>query len=102
MPRYCGHPVAGDDKYGDGRATRTLAPLGLKRMFLHAHSLAFIWPDGGGEQSFSSPLPTQLAPCLISSAQTCAPVTRRRHGGRAAPRRLRASGSRQFVAQLAQ
>jgi 23S rRNA pseudouridine955/2504/2580 synthase len=57
---YCGHPVAGDAKYGDEAFNEALVRLGLTRMFLHAHSLSFIWPDSGSEQSFSSPLPPQL------------------------------------------
>ena len=61
---YCGHPVAGDPKYGDEAFNETLAALGLTRMFLHAHSLSFIWPDSGSEQSFSSPLPPQLRAVL--------------------------------------
>lgn len=60
---YCGHPVAGDEKYGDPALNALLVPLGLKRMFLHAHSVAFSWP-GGGEHSFSSPLPPQLRAVL--------------------------------------
>ena len=61
---YCGHPVAGDPKYGDETFNETLVALGLTRMFLHAHSLSFIWPDSGSEQSFSSPLPPQLRAVL--------------------------------------
>jgi 23S rRNA pseudouridine955/2504/2580 synthase len=56
---WCGHPVLGDDKYGAEAANAELASLGLRRMFLHAHSLAFSWP-GGGAQSFSAPLPPEL------------------------------------------
>jgi 23S rRNA pseudouridine955/2504/2580 synthase len=57
---YCGHPVAGDAKYGDEGFNEAMAPLGLTRMFLHAHSLSFVWPESGAEQSFSAPLPPQL------------------------------------------
>jgi 23S rRNA pseudouridine955/2504/2580 synthase len=57
---YCGHPVAGDEKYGDAAGNESLAALGLTRMFLHAHSCAFAWPGGGKEQSFSAPLPAAL------------------------------------------
>lgn len=60
---YCGHPVLGDDKYGDKALNAEFAQLGLKRMFLHAHSLSFSWPDGS-EQSFSAPLPTELRSLL--------------------------------------
>ena len=61
---YCGHPVAGDAKYGDAAFNETLAGFGLTRMFLHAHSLSFVWPDSGGEQSFSAPLPPPLRAVL--------------------------------------
>lgn len=36
-----GHPIVGDDKYGDFEANKSWAKLGLKRMFLHAWRLAF-------------------------------------------------------------
>jgi 23S rRNA pseudouridine955/2504/2580 synthase len=60
---YCGHPVLGDEKYGLEATNAELAQLGLKRMFLHAHSLSFSWPDGA-EQSFSAPLPDELRAIL--------------------------------------
>jgi 23S rRNA pseudouridine955/2504/2580 synthase len=82
---YCGHPVAGDAKYGDEAVNETLAPLGLTRMFLHAHSLSFIWPDSGSEQSFSSPLPPQLRAVLDQlGAKRARP--RVKDGAAAAPR----------------
>ena len=56
---YCGHPVAGDDKYGDAAANEEFKALGLRRLFLHAHSVSFDWP-GGADQSFSAPLPADL------------------------------------------
>jgi 23S rRNA pseudouridine955/2504/2580 synthase len=61
---YCGHPVAGDEKYGDEVFNRTMRELGLTRMFLHAHSCAFTWPDAGNEQSFNAPLPPALRAAL--------------------------------------
>jgi 23S rRNA pseudouridine955/2504/2580 synthase len=61
---WCGHPVAGDVKYGDDAFNQSLAALGLTRMFLHAHSLSFTWPDGGSEHSFSAPLPPALRTLL--------------------------------------
>jgi 23S rRNA pseudouridine955/2504/2580 synthase len=60
---WCGHPVLGDEKYGDEAANAEFAALGLRRMFLHAHSLAFSWP-GGGAQSFIAPLPPELRAVL--------------------------------------
>jgi len=44
---YAGHPVAGDEKYGDAGFNARLRELGLERMFLHAHSMSFEWPNGG-------------------------------------------------------
>ena len=41
--RHTGHPLAGDDKYGDRGAEAVLRERGLKRLFLHAHRLAFAW-----------------------------------------------------------
>jgi 23S rRNA pseudouridine955/2504/2580 synthase len=60
---YCGHPVAGDEKYGDQAANEILKQAGLRRLFLHAHSCSFEWP-GGAEASFSSPLPNDLRSVL--------------------------------------
>ena len=41
--QYAGHPLAGDDKYGDNATNTRFRELGLKRLFLHAHTLAFEW-----------------------------------------------------------
>lgn len=57
---HSGHPLAGDDKYGDPDFNRELAALGLRRMFLHAHSVGFEWPQGG-PFSASASLPADLA-----------------------------------------
>ncbi|HVN43628.1 MAG TPA: RluA family pseudouridine synthase [Steroidobacteraceae bacterium] len=57
---HAGHPVAGDEKYGDAAFNEKLRALGLERMFLHAHSLGFSWPRGG-EFSINTPLPPELA-----------------------------------------
>jgi 23S rRNA pseudouridine955/2504/2580 synthase len=47
-----GHPVAGDERYGEGVGT----PAGLKRLFLHAGSLKFIHPGTGKPVHYTSPL----------------------------------------------
>ena len=60
---HCGHPVAGDPKYGDKEANTALRQLGLTRMFLHAHSVSFDWPQGG-QVSISAPLPDDLKAVL--------------------------------------
>jgi len=60
---HAGHPVAGDEKYGDEEFNREMRSLGLSRMFLHAHSVSFDWPQGG-VFSASAPLPPDLAQVL--------------------------------------
>jgi 23S rRNA pseudouridine955/2504/2580 synthase len=61
---HAGHPVAGDDKYGDRDFNETLRALGLSRMFLHAQLLSFEWPGSGKTFSVSAPLPPELAGVL--------------------------------------
>ena len=60
---HAGHPVAGDEKYGDEEFNETMRALGLTRMFLHAHSVGFDWPQGG-TFSASAPLPAELREVL--------------------------------------
>lgn len=64
---FAGHPVAGDDKYGDREANAALRAHGLKRMFLHASSLAFRWPDGAAFRA-EAPLPAELEAVLARLA----------------------------------
>ncbi len=45
--QYSGHPIAGDDKYGDDDFNRMMAGRGLKRLFLHAAELHFTLPEHG-------------------------------------------------------
>ncbi len=59
--QHAGHPVAGDEKYGDQAFNEEMRSLGLNRMFLHAHSVSFDWPNGGGQFSVNTPLPPELA-----------------------------------------
>jgi 23S rRNA pseudouridine955/2504/2580 synthase len=56
-----GHPIAGDDKYGDFELNKTLGRQGLKRMFLHAWRLKFAHPQTGEAIELLSPLPPELA-----------------------------------------
>jgi 23S rRNA pseudouridine955/2504/2580 synthase len=63
---HTGHPVAGDDRYGDKDFNEYLKSFGLTRMFLHAHSLSFDWPDTGEPFSASAPLPDDLKAVLTA------------------------------------
>jgi 23S rRNA pseudouridine955/2504/2580 synthase len=58
---HLGHPVLGDDRYGDFELNRRLRKEGLKRMFLHAASLSFDHPASGERITLASPLPAELA-----------------------------------------
>lgn len=42
-----GHPIAGDEKYGDADLNRRMRERGLRRLFLHARSLRFETENGG-------------------------------------------------------
>ncbi len=55
-----GHPIVGDDKYGDFEYNRLLQKQGLKRMFLHAWRLQFRHPVSGDAVRLLSELPAEL------------------------------------------
>ena len=54
-----GHPLAGDERYGDPEVNAMARKLGLRRLFLHAQSIAFP-DDSGNELHFTAPLPDEL------------------------------------------
>ena len=56
-----GHPIAGDDKYGDFDANKALARAGLKRMFLHAWRLEFGHPATSERLTLVAELPPELS-----------------------------------------
>ena len=57
---HAGHPVLGDDKYGDFELNRALARQGVKRLFLHARRIAFKHPAEGKRLALESPLPKDM------------------------------------------
>jgi 23S rRNA pseudouridine955/2504/2580 synthase len=63
---HAGHAVAGDDRYGDEDYNKYLRSFGLQRIFLHAHSLSFEWPETGEEFNASAPLPDELKSVLTA------------------------------------
>ena len=67
--QHAGHPVAGDEKYGDEAFNEEMRALGLNRMFLHASSVSFEWPNGGGQFSVNTPLPPELAKVVDKLAE---------------------------------
>lgn len=66
--RHIHHPIAGDEKYGDDDFNRRMQNKGLKRLFLHAHSLAFQIPDTGQKIDVSAPLSADLQQVLVTLA----------------------------------
>ncbi len=62
---HLGFPIAGDDKYGDFARNRELMKQGLKRMFLHAHTITFNHPLTGEPLHISAPLPPELASFIL-------------------------------------
>jgi 23S rRNA pseudouridine955/2504/2580 synthase len=62
---HIGHPVAGDEKYGDADANRRLRERAdLRRLFLHAASLEFSLDEGRTPYLLNAPLPPDLAGVL--------------------------------------
>ena len=57
---HAGHPIAGDEKYGDFDLNRQLQRTGLKRMFLHAWRLALRHPLTAEAVELQTELPLEL------------------------------------------
>ena len=56
-----GHPVVGDDVYGERHYASFVKKYGaMERYFLHATRLRFVHPRTGKEMEFHSPLPLEL------------------------------------------
>jgi 23S rRNA pseudouridine955/2504/2580 synthase len=72
---YAGHPVAGDDKYGDRERNEELRGYGLTRMFLHAASIGVNRPGTQEPLHVSAPLGADLHAVL--DALIKAPGSRR-------------------------
>lgn len=62
--RHAGHPLAADPKYGDDEFNKQMKAAGLKRLFLHAASLAFTDPVSGESVRAEAPLDKDLAHLL--------------------------------------
>ncbi|HOV59006.1 MAG TPA: pseudouridine synthase, partial [Rhodanobacteraceae bacterium] len=60
--QHLGHPIGGDEKYGDRDFNRRMKAFGLKRLFLHAARFEF--DLGGRAYAFSAPLAADLVAVL--------------------------------------
>lgn len=83
-----GHPLAGDERYGNEEDNVAAAKLGLNRLFLHAQSIAFA-DTSGNEQNFTAALPDELEMFLekVSGPRGLrkTPARRPRQGSRQSP-----------------
>lgn len=70
---HLGFPIAGDEKYGDFNQNKALSRQGLKRMFLHAHSIAFVHPQTGEIIKLRASLPEELQGFLSSLDKNVSP-----------------------------
>ncbi len=59
---HIGHPLAGDERYGDPAFNRFMQQRGLHRLFLHAGALHF--RDNGEDIVVSAPIPDELTAVL--------------------------------------
>ena len=64
-----GHPIVGDERYGQDEVNKVFKNKGYKRMFLHAETLKFQHPVTGILMSISAPLPSQLENLLKHEEQ---------------------------------
>jgi 23S rRNA pseudouridine955/2504/2580 synthase len=60
--QHLGHPIAGDDKYGDPDFNKAMRVHGVRRLFLHAKHFGF--ELGGKSYAFSAPLADDLSAVL--------------------------------------
>jgi len=64
-----GHPIVGDERYGDETVNRAFRRIGLKRLFLHAAETAFRHPRSGKPIEVKAPLDRDLSEFLKILAQ---------------------------------
>jgi 23S rRNA pseudouridine955/2504/2580 synthase len=63
---FAGHPVAGDEKYGQREFNARMREFGLRRMFLHSSAIAFRWPGAKQRVAIKAGLPEELAKVLAA------------------------------------
>lgn len=63
--RHLGHPLAGDERYGDANANRRFRRLGLGRLFLHARETTFRHPRTQATLRVEAPPDDELTQLLV-------------------------------------
>lgn len=69
--QHRGHPIAGDDRYGDAEFNKYVRQLGLKRMFLHARSIDFTLPSLNQHIRVEAPLDPELEAIIEELEMRC-------------------------------
>lgn len=62
--QFAGHPIVGDDKYGDDEVNKTMKTVGIRRLFLHAIELRLKSPKTGEPIKVMAPLDEDLQKAL--------------------------------------
>jgi 23S rRNA pseudouridine955/2504/2580 synthase len=63
---FAGHPVAGDEKYGQREFNSRMREFGLRRMFLHSSVIAFKWSGSKTRVAITVGLPEDLTRVLTA------------------------------------
>ncbi|MEE9398009.1 MAG: 23S rRNA pseudouridine(955/2504/2580) synthase RluC [Methylococcales bacterium] len=63
---YLGHPVAGDERYGESEKLKEMRKMGLSRLFLHAEELVLNHPETGETLHINAPLDEALTSFLTA------------------------------------
>ena len=62
--KHVSHHLIGDTSHGDGRHNRAFRMMGIHRMLLHAHALAFPHPGTGAAMRVEAPVDAEFAKAL--------------------------------------
>ncbi len=69
--QHQGHPIAGDDRYGDPEFNKLARQMGVKRMFLHARSIEFTLPSLDQNIKVVAPLDADLEAGIKKFEESC-------------------------------
>lgn len=61
---WLGHPIIGDERYGDFEVNKLFQKRGYKCLFLHAYRLEFVHPTTGKQLSITAPIPKSMEDLL--------------------------------------
>lgn len=65
---WLGHPIVGDERYGNEAENNKYRQRGFKRLFLHAEQLQFVHPVTQEMMKFKAPLPEELVSLIQKQA----------------------------------